>query len=162
MYLLCTSKNEIISIGTLNSMAVLPGPLPPLRVGRGSPLFTPVRDHSLSPRGTSGERGGSSQLESKSELAPRSARLIQLRCVLACLLTALVSVSGADPSSSLKGRSGSANTNAEQRKPFPDARFILESGDVVAFVGGADVEAAQHGGHLEALLAARNRGLDVR
>src|SRR2546430_8587936 len=33
--------------------------------------------------------------------------------------------------------------------------------DVVAFVGAADVETAQHTGHLEALLAVRYRGLDV-
>src|SRR5205809_339944 len=95
-------------------------------------------------------------------LSPRSARLIQFRCVLAYLLTALVSLSGADLSGSLKEKSGSPNTNAAQRRPFPDARFILEPGDVVAFLGGADVEAEQHGGHLEALLAARNRGLEVR
>ena len=92
----------------------------------------------------------------------RSARLIQLRCVYAGLLTALVSVSGADPSGSLKARPGSANTNAAWRQPFPDARFIFEPGDVLAFVGGADVEAAQHTGHLEALLTAGSRGLDMR
>ncbi len=95
-------------------------------------------------------------------LAPRSARLIQFRRVLACLLTALVSVSGADLPGAPKERPGSASTNAAQRRPFPDARFILQPGDVVAFVGGADVEGAQHVGHLEALLAARNRGLDAR
>ncbi len=81
--------------------------------------------------------------------ASRSARLIQLRRVYAGMLTALVSVSGADPSGSLKARPGSANTNAARRQPFPDARFIFEPGDVLAFVGGADVEAAQHTGHLE-------------
>src|SRR5207245_6015227 len=94
-------------------------------------------------------------------LVGRSARLIQLRRVLACSLMALVSASGADLSRPLKERSGSANTNVARRQPFPDARFILEPGDVVAFVGGADVEAAQHGGHLETLLAARNRGVKV-
>ena len=51
---------------------------------------------------------------------------------------------------------------AVRRAPFPDGHFILERGDVVAFVGGADVAAAQHTGHLEALLAAKFRGLDVR
>jgi predicted neuraminidase len=35
------------------------------------------------------------------------------------------------------------------------AAFPLQSDDVVAFVGGADVAAAQHTGHLEALLAAK-------
>jgi predicted neuraminidase len=37
----------------------------------------------------------------------------------------------------------------------PTAGFPLQSGDVVAFVGGADITAAQHTGHLEALLAAK-------
>ena len=86
---------------------------------------------------------------------------MQFRRVLGCLLTALVSVSGADLPGAPKERPGSASTNAAQRRPFPDARFILQPGDVVAFVGGADVEAAQHGGHLETLLAARNRGVKV-
>src|SRR6266568_1786730 len=93
-------------------------------------------------------------------LVPRCARLVQFWCVLACLLAPMVSVSGADLSGSLKEGPRSAKTNAAQ--PFPAARFILEPGDVVAFVGGADVEAAQHGGHLEALLAVVNRGLNVR
>ena len=51
---------------------------------------------------------------------------------------------------------------AAQREPFPGARFVSERRDVVAFVGRADVESAQHAGHLEALLAARYRGLEVR
>jgi len=53
------------------------------------------------------------------------------------------------------------NRTDAQREPFPGGRFVLKRGDVVAFVGGADVETAQHTGHLEALLAARYRGLDV-
>ena len=93
-------------------------------------------------------------------LVPRCARLVQFWFVLACLLAPMVSVSGADLSGSLKEGPRSAKTNAAQ--PFPAARFILEPGDVVAFVGGADVEAAQHGGHLEALLAVVNHGLNVR
>lgn len=58
-------------------------------------------------------------------------------------------------------------TGADERadrspgKPFPDGRFALEHGDVVAFVGGSDVAAAQHTGHLETLLTAKYRGLDV-
>ena len=38
----------------------------------------------------------------------------------------------------------------------------MERGEVVAFLGGADVAAAQHRGHLEALLTVNFRGLDVR
>lgn len=48
------------------------------------------------------------------------------------------------------------------RQSFADRRFILEQGDVVAFLGGTDVASAQHDGHLEALLTARYRGLNVR
>src|SRR5438445_7977198 len=51
---------------------------------------------------------------------------------------------------------------AAQQQPFDGGRFTLHLGDVVAFVGGADVAAAQHAGHLEALLAAKYRGLDLR
>ncbi|MBI3851602.1 MAG: hypothetical protein HY298_15190 [Verrucomicrobia bacterium] len=40
--------------------------------------------------------------------------------------------------------------------------MTLERGDVVAFLGGTDVAAAQHTGHLETLLAAQYRGLGVR
>ena len=53
-------------------------------------------------------------------------------------------------------------TVAAQQKPFDGGRFTLHGGDVVAFVGGADVATAQHAGYLEALLAAKFRGLDVR
>jgi predicted neuraminidase len=42
------------------------------------------------------------------------------------------------------------------------AAFPLRRDDVVAFVGGADVAAAQHTGHLEALLAARFPGAKFR
>jgi hypothetical protein len=38
----------------------------------------------------------------------------------------------------------------------------FRSNDVVAFVGGADVAAAQHSGHLESLLAIQHRGMNVR
>ncbi len=51
---------------------------------------------------------------------------------------------------------------AARRTPFRDGRFVLESGDVVAFLGGADMAAAQHTGHLEALLAVKYRGADAR
>ena len=46
--------------------------------------------------------------------------------------------------------------------PFRDGRFALERGEVVAFLGGGDVAAAQRTGHLEALLAIGSRGLGVR
>ena len=45
---------------------------------------------------------------------------------------------------------------------FSDRRLHLERDDVVAFVGGTDVAAALHGGHLESLLAARYRGFNIR
>ncbi len=73
-----------------------------------------------------------------------SVRLAYLPARIAGVLSALVSLSSADLSAA------------------PDGRFILKAGDVVAFVGGADVEAAQHGGHLEVLLAVECRGLNVR
>lgn len=41
-------------------------------------------------------------------------------------------------------------------RPLP-----LQRGDVIAFLGGGDVAAAQETGHLEALLAIQNRGLDL-
>jgi hypothetical protein len=46
--------------------------------------------------------------------------------------------------------------------PFAGRQFTLERHDVVAFLGGADVAAAQHTSHLEALLAAKFQGLDAR
>jgi hypothetical protein len=48
------------------------------------------------------------------------------------------------------------------RAPFPEGRFELETGDVIAFLGGGDVDAAQHTGHLEALLTSRYRDLAPR
>src|SRR5438093_7069186 len=44
---------------------------------------------------------------------------------------------------------------------LPWGRFSLEKGDVVAFLGGADVAGAQQTGQLEALLAVQYRGLDA-
>jgi hypothetical protein len=48
--------------------------------------------------------------------------------------------------------------------PFHDGQFALASSDVVAFLGGADVVAAQQTGHLETLLTiyAQSHGEDVR
>jgi len=53
-------------------------------------------------------------------------------------------------------------TGADRQKELSSDRFTLVSGDVVAFVGGADVATAQHTGHLETLLAVKHRGLNVR
>ncbi|MSU63280.1 MAG: hypothetical protein EXS31_12930 [Pedosphaera sp.] len=55
-----------------------------------------------------------------------------------------------------------ADSNASRRQPFPGGRFMLERDDVLAFLGGADVAAAQHTGSLEALLTAQHRGRAVR
>jgi hypothetical protein len=41
-------------------------------------------------------------------------------------------------------------------------KFSLATNDVVAFVGGSDVAAAQYSGHLEALLAIHYRGMGIR
>jgi predicted neuraminidase len=51
-------------------------------------------------------------------------------------------------------------TNAAPARPT--AAFPLQTNDVVAFVGGADVAAAQRTGHLEALLAAKFPGAKFR
>jgi len=80
--------------------------------------------------------------------------------VLLCALLTFPS-SAADPPS-LAGQPVSSATNASPgREPFPEGRFHLERGDVLAFLGGADVAAAQFTGHLEALLAVKYRGLGV-
>ena len=93
-------------------------------------------------------------------MATRSGRFIQLVCV--CWLTGAGSASAADLLSP-QDRSHSSSKQAQvRREPFPDGRFILEPVDVVAFVGGADVEVAQHTGHLEALLTATYPGLKAR
>ena len=83
--------------------------------------------------------------------------------MLALFLTvAGQSSAGEPPGPSQAGPIPAARNPDGRREPFPGGRFILERGDVVAFVGGADIEAAQHTGYLEALLAAKYRGLDVR
>src|SRR5437870_3025487 len=94
---------------------------------------------------------------SRTSLLPPAARnrcRIQLGCLLTCLFAAV--------GSTLEKPVPESQLAAAQREPLAGVRFHLQRGDVVAFVGGADVEAAQQGGHLEALLAARYRGLDVR
>jgi hypothetical protein len=94
-------------------------------------------------------------------MAARSGRFIQLVC--AFWLTAAAPASAADLPNPPQGGSHPLSEKLHvRREPFSDGRFILERGDVVAFVGGADVEAAQHTGHLEALLAATYPGREVR
>ncbi len=55
-----------------------------------------------------------------------------------------------------------AETAPELQRGFAERRFQLERGDVVAFVGGTDVAAALHSGHVESLLAAQYCGLGIR
>ena len=45
---------------------------------------------------------------------------------------------------------------------FVNQKFQLDRDDVVAWIGGTDVAAALHSGHLESLLAAANRGRQIR
>jgi lysophospholipase L1-like esterase len=86
------------------------------------------------------------------------------------LLVCLIAVSGEVATSSstvnaaelVPEESSIGNKTELLREPFSDRHFALEKGDVVAFVGGADVAAAMESGHLEALLTARFRGLGVR
>jgi hypothetical protein len=76
---------------------------------------------------------------------------------------ALHIAAGADLPQSVQRKSGSPQQDrAAHGEPLIGARSIFERGDIVAFVGGADVEAAQQSGHLEALLAAGYRGQDLR
>src|SRR5207248_2219892 len=95
------------------------------------------------------------QLMSRRAKPPQTGRrqgAVQLACLVAWLV-ALVGVGQA--------KAGEASA-AAQPAPFHDGHFSLAQGDVVAFVGGADVQAAQHPGHLEALLAAGYHGLGLR
>ena len=95
------------------------------------------------------------QLMSRRAKPPQTGRrqgAVQLACLVAWLV-ALVGVGQA--------KAGEASA-AAQPAPFHDGHFSLAQGDVVAFVGGADVQAAQHSGHLEALLAAGYHGLGLR
>jgi len=96
-------------------------------------------------------------------MAARSGRFVQLVCALVCWLAAAGPASAADLFSPPQDRSHSSSKQGQvRREPFPDGRFSLERGDVVAFVGGADTEASQHTGHLETLLTATYRGFQVR
>jgi hypothetical protein len=91
-------------------------------------------------------------------MSRRPTRLIQFSCTVACLLNTTFNPAWA---SEITGRSEDQEVAAQQR-PFSNGRFTLERGDVVAFLGGTDVAAAQHTGHLEALLAVKYHGFDVR
>ena len=96
-------------------------------------------------------------------MVARSGRFVQLVCVLVCWLAAAGPASAADLFSPPQDRSHSSSKQGQvRREPFPDGRFSLERGDVVAFVGGADTETSQHTGHLETLLTATYRGFQVR
>jgi len=67
--------------------------------------------------------------------------------------------------SGLSGRVAAADSApAPAPAPFVEGKLALAPSDVVAFLGGADVAAAQHSGHLEALLTihAHARGRSVR
>jgi lysophospholipase L1-like esterase len=76
---------------------------------------------------------------------------------------ACLPVCGFMAAAAVREQSLSANyTVAARSGPAADARLVLERRDVVAFVGGADVESAQHDGHTEALLAARYREFGLR
>jgi hypothetical protein len=100
---------------------------------------------------------------STQSVAARHRRPARLGCLVAVLLAAPGPVDAADSAGAPPDTSLAAHARAGARPgPFPNGRFQLEQGDVVAFLGGADVEAAQEGGHLEALLTARYRGLQVR
>ncbi|TMQ00875.1 MAG: hypothetical protein E6L09_05130 [Verrucomicrobia bacterium] len=77
-------------------------------------------------------------------------------CLLVCGLTAAAATAVQEQSLSAD------HTAAARPGPVADARLVLERGDVVAFVGGADVESARQEGHLEALLAARYREFELR
>ena len=58
---------------------------------------------------------------------------------------------------------GAAALYGAESSPAPtDHKFALAASDVVAFVGGADVAAAQQGGHFETLLMLHARGRNVR
>lgn len=54
------------------------------------------------------------------------------------------------------------NSSSKLSKPFANGKFTLESGDVVAFLGGTDVAASQFTGHLETLLTAKYRDSKIR
>lgn len=91
-------------------------------------------------------------------------RTIQWRWLSNILFPILIAAApAAEKSPAVEGKfSPDTRAAAAPREPFPGGRFTLEHGDVVALLGGADVAAAQHTGHLEALLATKYRGLSVR
>ncbi len=83
----------------------------------------------------------------------QSALVVQVFCLLSLLLLpALRSAIAADVAGTVGGKPSLG-------QPFSGGRFALERGDVVAFIGAADVATAQHTGHVEALLALKYHGL---
>jgi hypothetical protein len=94
--------------------------------------------------------------------APRKWRKTR-SCLLAVSIVLIHSSGEANGADRIADRPASADQQVELRlEPFAGGHFTLKKGDVVAFVGGADVAAAQESGHLETLLTARFRGLGAR
>jgi hypothetical protein len=87
--------------------------------------------------------------------------LLRGRGLALCVLLSLGRAWAESPSSSAPNDSKDASA-APRREPFADGSFGLERGDMVAFLGGADVAATQFTGHLEALLTVKYRGLGAR
>ncbi|MEP6664601.1 MAG: GDSL-type esterase/lipase family protein, partial [Verrucomicrobiota bacterium] len=79
-----------------------------------------------------------------------------MRKFLALLLMAIISAAVGGDSFAAE------NPSSKLSKPFANGKFTLESGDVVAFLGGTDVAAAQFTGHLETLLTAKYRNAAIR
>ena len=84
-------------------------------------------------------------------------------CLLAALFLSMHPSAELNAAGVVTDGAGSTDHKIERRgEAFPGGHFTLQKGDVVAFVGGADVAAALESGHLETLLTARFHGLDVR
>lgn len=115
-------------------------PCPPVSVARSPSMnirrLIPCLRHSLL-RGVVG--------------SPATGKCLRLLafCALVVLTSAWSFTLSAQPSQAI---SLPAQQNPARPSPFPEGRFSLEAGDVVAFLGGADVATAQLQGHLETLL----------
>src|SRR5215468_2023586 len=71
--------------------------------------------------------------------------------ILGCALGAVLILDTA-------GTRGASEDGQRKPPPFAQGKFTLRRGEVVAFLGGADVSAAQQTGHLESLLAVAYQG----
>ncbi len=115
------------------------------------------RSHSITHRRKQRKRRQAKAVVALSTLLPTAWLRLSLLLIWATWPT-----SAADNAGPFAGTSTANSKGALKRpEPFVDGRFRLERGDVVAFLGGSDVSAAQHAGHLEALLAVKYCGLDV-